>query len=353
MQNIILYASQQSQMTDIILWVVLVLAIFALGLLVYWQLRIGKNLKYEIKQLNKINKNNVEYEFVLKTMRLSTWHIDPETMEIVFDNDFRDKHDTYAPAGGETTSNLGAAMSDQDRQKMFKAIKDLYDGVIDEAHLEYQILLPHSPKKYYWSESYAAVAERDIDGKPKRIVGTSMRIDERKALEEALVEARNRAEESDRLKTAFLANMSHEIRTPINVMLGMSELINRSQDTEEIHEYTSVIRSSGDHLLSIINNILDVTQIESGKTIISSKPYRTDSLLSELITMGAELSARKGLSFETDISPDMMSMLEGDKNHLRQLVTNFISKSVVTRPKSAAHSSKCCIPTSFRRSDCK
>ena len=148
--------------------------------------------------------------------------------------------------------------------------------------------------------------------------------DQQKKLETAMTEAK----QSSKAKGIFLANMSHEIRTPINVMLGMSELINRSQDPEEIHEYTSLIRSSGDHLLSIINNILDVTQIETGKTLISSKPYRTDSLMSELISVGSELCARKGLSFETDISPDMMSMLEGDKNHLRQLVTNFISNAV-------------------------
>lgn len=148
--------------------------------------------------------------------------------------------------------------------------------------------------------------------------------DQRKQLEKATAEAT----QSSKAKGIFLANMSHEIRTPINVMLGMSELINRSNDPGEIHEYTSVIQSSGDHLLSIINNILDVTQIESGKIVTSSKPYRTDSLLSELVSMGSELCARKGLAFETDISPDMMSMLEGDKNHIRQLVTNFISNSV-------------------------
>ena len=148
--------------------------------------------------------------------------------------------------------------------------------------------------------------------------------DQQKKLETAMTEAT----QSSKAKGIFLANMSHEIRTPINVMLGMSELINRSQNPEEIHEFTSVIQSSGGHLLSIINNILDVTQIESGKIVTSLKPYRTDSLLSELVTMGSELCARKGLAFETDISPDMMSMLEGDKNHLRQLVTNFISNAV-------------------------
>lgn len=135
------------------------------------------------------------------------------------------------------------------------------------------------------------------------------------------------ARRSNKAKGIFLANMSHEIRTPINVILGMNELITRSSDHREMLEYTSKIQSAGDMLLSIINNILDVTQIESGKIMTSVKPYRTDSLVSELTSIGSELCGKKGLVFTADISPDMMSMLEGDKNHLKQIVTNFLSNA--------------------------
>ena len=140
--------------------------------------------------------------------------------------------------------------------------------------------------------------------------------------------AMEEARRSNKAKGIFLANMSHEIRTPINVILGMNELITRSSDHREVLEYTSKIQSAGDMLLSIINNILDVTQIESGKIMTSIKPYRTDSLVSELASIGSELCGKKGLSFTADISPDMMSMLEGDKNHLKQVVTNFLTNAV-------------------------
>lgn len=144
-----------------------------------------------------------------------------------------------------------------------------------------------------------------------------------KMYNEAVEEARR----SNKAKGIFLANMSHEIRTPINVILGMNELITRSSDHQEVLEYTSKIQSAGDMLLSIINNILDVTQIESGKIMTSVKPYRTDSLVSELASIGSELCVKKGLVFTADISPNMMSMLEGDKNHLKQIVTNFLSNA--------------------------
>ena len=140
--------------------------------------------------------------------------------------------------------------------------------------------------------------------------------------------AMEEARRSSKVKGIFLANMSHEIRTPINVILGMNELITRSPNHREMLEYTSKIQSAGDMLLSIINNILDVTQIESGKIMTSIKLYRTDSLVSELESIGSELCGKKGLSFTADISPDMMSMLDGDKNHLKQIVTNFLTNAV-------------------------
>ena len=326
MQNIILYASQQSQMTDIILWVVLVATIIALGVLVYLQQRIGKSLKFEIKQLNKIKKNNVEYEFVLKTMRLATWHIDPVTMEIVFDNDFRDKHDTYAPSGGETTSNLGEAMSEQDRQKMNQVIKDLYDGVIDEAHLEYQILLPHSPKKYYWSESYAIVAERDIDGKPKRIVGTSMRIDERKELEEALVEARNRAEESDRLKTAFLANMSHEIRTPLNAIIGFTSVIPDVQDPEERKTLLDLINENTQKLLRIIDDVVNISKVEAGKEELDLSSFDLNMLIEETLSL-YQPKAKEGVSLVTAMRNESQIIMT-DRSRLTEILRALLSNAV-------------------------
>lgn len=140
--------------------------------------------------------------------------------------------------------------------------------------------------------------------------------------------AMKEAHRSSKAKGIFLANMSHEIRTPVNVILGMNELITRTSDRGEMLEYTTKIQSAGDLLLSIINNILDVTQIESGKLMTVEKPYRTDSLISELASTGSELCGKKRLDFTAEISPEMMSMLEGDKNHLRQIVTNFISNAV-------------------------
>ena len=257
MTTLLLYSSQQSQWVAIVTWVLLVALLLVSVILIVWQYRKGKELAYEISQLGKIQKNNVEYDFVLKSMRLSTWHIDPKTREIIFDQDFRDQSDTFVPSMGK---ELVDAMPEQDRLRVMKALEDLCQGRREEAHEEYQIIQPHS-KKTYWSESYAIVAEHDIDGMPTRIVGTSKRIDNRKALEQELVDARNRAEESDRLKTAFIANMSHEIRTPLNAIVGFTSVLSDVQDAAERQQLLDLVYENTQKLLVIIDDVVNISKI--------------------------------------------------------------------------------------------
>lgn len=101
--------------------------------------------------------------------------------------------------------------------------------------------------------------------------------------QEILEEARIEAQSANKAKSAFLANMSHEIRTPINVMLGMNEMILRESESEEIRQYAKSIERSGSYLISLINNILDISRIESGKMEIEEGKYELRQLLDEVM----------------------------------------------------------------------
>ncbi|MBR1934171.1 MAG: HAMP domain-containing histidine kinase [Prevotella sp.] len=322
MTYLLLYASQQSStLTNLIIWVLLGAVIVLQVILIIWQQKQGRQLQGELAELDKIQKHNIEYEFVLKTMRLSTWHIKTDTREIVFDTDFRDKSGTYIPAMGK---ELVAAMPENDRQRVMKSLDDLSAGLIEEAHEEYQIFLPGS-KTPYWSESYAAVAERDADGKPTRIVGTSARIDERKAMESALVEARNRAEESDRLKTAFLANMSHEIRTPLNAIIGFTSVLPDVADPAERQQLLDLIHENTQKLLRIIDDVVNISKIEAGK----EEMVMTEFDLPQIITAMADEyrpKCRPGVELLTNYASDMQ-LVTTDLNRFTEVVKHLLSNA--------------------------
>lgn len=322
MTNLLLYSSQQSQWTDLVLWALLVIALLVLLILVFWQYRKGKELAYELSQLGKIQKNNVEYDFVLKTMRLSTWHIDVKTREIIFDNDFRDKSDTYVPTMGK---ELLAAMPEQDRQRVMKALDDLCQGRMEEAHEEYRICLPHS-KKTYWSESYAIVAERDIDGMPTRIVGTSKRIDDRKAMEQDLVDARNRAEESDRLKTAFIANMSHEIRTPLNAIIGFTSVLPDVQDPAERQQLLDLVHENTQKLLVIIDDVVNISKIESGKEELVMSNFDLNLILREQADRYMK-DMREGVTLNVQFANERQDITT-DMNRVIEVIKHLLSNAV-------------------------
>lgn len=322
MTKLLLYTSQQSQLYDVILLVSLVGLLLLAIVLVFWQRRKGKELAYELEQLGKLQKNNIEFDFVLKTMRLSTWHIDTRTREIVFDNDYRDKSDTYVPAMGK---ELVAAMPDQDRNRVTKAIEDLCQGVREEAHEEYQIRLPHT-KKTYWSESYAIVAERDIDGTPKRIVGTSMRIDDRKNLEQELVNARNRAEESDRLKTAFIANMSHEIRTPLNAIIGFTSVLPDVQDPEERKQLLDLVHENTQKLLVIIDDVVNISKIEAGQEELVMSNFELNLILQEQADRFMK-ETKPGVGFDMQFACEQQ-LITTDLNRLIEVVKHLLSNAV-------------------------
>lgn len=142
-----------------------------------------------------------------------------------------------------------------------------------------------------------------------------------------LEKAKNRAEESDRLKSAFLANMSHEIRTPLNAIIGFSSLIQETDDVEERKRYMQIINSSTDLLLHIIEDILDISKLESG---IVSRSVIKFNLKDEFYNIYYSLANRVNevnLEFRINVEEDI-SIVELDRNRLAQLITNFITNSI-------------------------
>ncbi len=147
-------------------------------------------------------------------------------------------------------------------------------------------------------------------------------------MDEQLRAAHEEALLSTQAKTNFLANMSHEIRTPLNAILGMSEIVLRESKGRNIEEYAKEIKKASENLLVIVNDILDISKIESGKLEIIKVDYNITSLLNDIVSLAKMRLENKPVIFTTFIKSDIPSNLYGDEIRIRQILLNLLSNAI-------------------------
>ena len=155
-----------------------------------------------------------------------------------------------------------------------------------------------------------------------------LEINKRKVLEKDLISAQKLAEDSLKSKELFLANMSHEIRTPLNAILGMVWLLSKTKLDSKQAGYRDVLRTSTENLLTIINDILDISKIESGKLTIENVKFDIDMLLNNVLKTVLFKAEEKGVDLYLEKDPKIQQFLNGDTNKLKQILLNLVSNAI-------------------------
>lgn len=190
---------------------------------------------------------------------------------------------------------------------------------------------------YSWAEMRCRPVSRDetghsgVDILPHEIVAVTRDISARKAQEDVILKARDVAESANQAKTQFLANMSHELRTPLNAIIGFSEILHRELygriGEERYREYAQLIHESGEHLLSVVNEVLDMSKIEAGKFDIVTEPFAVGPLVKSCVEIMSHQGEKKSIDLRLDTAPGLPELV-ADKRACKQILLNLLANAI-------------------------
>ncbi|HYF68223.1 MAG TPA: response regulator [Ohtaekwangia sp.] len=193
-----------------------------------------------------------------------------------------------------------------------------------EFNIDFRINTPVG-LKYVHAQGYGYL---NTSGRPEKLVGTLQDITDRKLGEQEILKARELAENSMKVKEIFLANMSHEIRTPMNAILGFTRLLYETELSEEQKTFVDAIHFSGENLLVVINDVLDLSKIQSGKMTIEKHEFNIVEFITGILNVLRPKAEEKGLRLISKIDPLIPSVIRGDAVRLNQILTNLISNAI-------------------------
>lgn len=314
---------------DILPWLLALplLAVASAVLLLQWVAH--RRLVYELRQLSKVKRHSIEYDLVLRAMRLCVWHLDVSSRVLSYESDYRDFGDSLVPPAGSKCDDLFAHMPPAHAESVGNSLEALISGRSGSFREQYQILLPDGGS--YWAESFASVDRRSHDGSPLTIVGASMRIDHQKEIENALMDALYHAEESDRLKSAFLTNISHEIRTPLNAIVGFSDVLADAQSEEERQELIALIKKNNATLLRLFDDTVRMSKLEArGGEAARPERFSLKGLFEEIIaSYRTDDGEESGVAMLIDAhSDDDHLWLITDRNKLMEILNQYVNNAL-------------------------
>lgn len=225
-----------------------------------------------------------------------------------------------------TLKRWSSLVHPDDLEHTLEILQSFIDGNDDYYRSEHRLL--GADGQWKWILDVGRVISRDSKGKALRFVGVHIDITEQKQIENLLIDAQQQAELANKHKSQFLANMSHEIRTPMNALIGLSELALETDLTKQQNNYLSKIHSSSQGLLSIINDILDYSTIETGSITLQKEEFLLSQIIHEVEELFINQARQKELELQFSIDSTIPKILHGDASRIRQVLINLIGNAL-------------------------
>ena len=277
----------------------------------------------------KLEITNSSLSSVLSLAHVLPWTCDVPSQTFSCDYDIHHHEDALFAINGKYYCKVEKYINSihpDYREHMRDIFRELLAGKRKEFHEEYLVHW-YNDWEYEWVNKQGTVYEYDSTGKPKTIIGSSVVITERKQMEQKLLQAKEQAEESNRLKSAFLANMSHEIRTPLNSIVGFSEILTITEDEAERQEYIQIIKNNNNLLLQLINDILDLAKIEAGTLEFVFSEVNINSLIEEIAQTTQLKMIHPNVTFSVEERLPRC-IIRTERNRIFQVINNFITNAI-------------------------
>ncbi len=293
----------------------------------------ANNATKRTKAENEIREQRKKLEMTLNMAHIIPWRWDLKSQQICCESQGALHHLKIPTLKGSTrgyhiidSNEFFMHIHKEDLSRIRQSYQELVDANHNYLQEEFRIVTAENgAEKIDWLEVNASINEFDGNRNPTSLVGSLLLITERKKQETALIHAREKATESDRLKSAFLANMSHEIRTPLNAIVGFSNLLASTDDKEKKEKFIGIIENNNQLLLQLISDILDLAKVEADTLEFVYKPTDINELIRS-IENTVRMRVKPGVVLNFNLGAAECTV-QAERNRLSQVLINLLTNA--------------------------